>query len=94
MDSMSVLKLSVVNASEYRLAEKDNRFRVTLQKLNFRSLSRGSQMTRRNSGMDMRQYSRACSCNCTDWGTAVPVHQSILKYAVENDVSKQTSPGI
>mmetsp|Transcript_19548 Transcript_19548/g.42141 ORF Transcript_19548/g.42141 Transcript_19548/m.42141 type:complete len:345 (-) Transcript_19548:419-1453(-) len=31
MDSMSVLKLSVVNASEYRLAEKDNRFRVTLQ---------------------------------------------------------------
>ena len=31
MDSMSVLKLSVVNASEYRVAEKDNRFRVTLQ---------------------------------------------------------------
>lgn len=31
MDSMSVLKLSVVNTTECRIAEKDNRFGVTLQ---------------------------------------------------------------
>mmetsp|Transcript_15048 Transcript_15048/g.22954 ORF Transcript_15048/g.22954 Transcript_15048/m.22954 type:complete len:162 (+) Transcript_15048:599-1084(+) len=31
MDFMSVLKLSVVNSSEHRLAEKDNRFSVKLQ---------------------------------------------------------------